>query len=137
MQPLRPLSLHDVPRMVEINEQGLPGTGKVTEEEMADLLSLSEFAMGLENQQGLAGFVLCLMPKTRYGSLNYKWFNERYDEFLKMEKETVHTGVSYLIQATELSTMIKERFVNYNFDYHNMHIRQMSMPSKVINKWLQ
>ena len=51
MQPLRPLTLHDVPRMVEINEEGLPGTGKVTEEEMADLLSLSEFAMGLENQQ--------------------------------------------------------------------------------------
>ena len=89
MQPLRPLSLHDVPRMVEINEQGLPGTGKVTEEEMADLLSLSEFAMGLENQQGLAGFVLCLMPKTRYGSLNYKWFNERYDEFLYVDRIAV------------------------------------------------
>ena len=89
MQPLRPLSLHDVPRMVEINEQGLPGTGKVTEEEMADLLSLSEFAMGLENQQGLAGFVLCLMPKTRYGSLNYKWFNERYDEFLYVDRVAV------------------------------------------------
>lgn len=89
MQPLRPLTLHDVPRMVEINEEGLPGTGKVTEEEMADLLSLSEFAMGLENQQGLAGFVLCLLPKTRYGSLNYKWFNERYDEFLYVDRVAV------------------------------------------------
>jgi len=89
MQPLRPLTLQDVPRMVEINEQGLPGTGKVSQDEMADLLSLSEFAMGLENQQGLAGFVLCLLPRTRYGSLNYKWFNERYDEFLYVDRIAV------------------------------------------------
>jgi hypothetical protein len=76
------------------------------------------------------------MKKDGMSNESIKQFITMEDEFLRMEKETVYTGVSYLIQATELSTMIKERFVNYNFDYHNMHIRQMSMPSKVVNKWL-
>jgi predicted GNAT superfamily acetyltransferase len=75
--------------MVEINEQGLPGTGKVTEAEMTDLLSLSTLALGVDDEGVIAGFVLCLLPNTRYGSLNYKWFNERYDEFLYVDRVAV------------------------------------------------
>ena len=46
MPKIRALDKDDVSRMVEINEQGLPGTGKVTQSEMADLLSLSELNLG-------------------------------------------------------------------------------------------
>ena len=89
MDACRALTLDDIPRMVEINEQGLPGTGKVSEEEMADLLQLSELALGLDNETGLAGFVLCLLPGTRYGSLNYAWFNQRFDQFLYVDRIAV------------------------------------------------
>ncbi|MFL2948969.1 MAG: GNAT family N-acetyltransferase [Candidatus Poseidoniaceae archaeon] len=89
MLPVRSLGPEDVPRMVEINEQGLPGTGKVTEAEMTDLLSLSTLALGVDDEGVIAGFVLCLLPNTRYGSLNYKWFNERYDEFLYVDRVAV------------------------------------------------
>ena len=89
MRLARALTPQDIPRMVQINEQGLPGTGKVTQDEMVDLLSLSELAIGIDIHNDLAGFVLCLLPKTRYGSLNYKWFNERYDEFLYVDRIAV------------------------------------------------
>lgn len=89
MNACRALTLDDIPRMVEINEQGLPGTGKVSQEEMADLLQLSELALGLDNERGLAGFVLCLLPGTRYGSLNYAWFNQRFDQFLYVDRVAV------------------------------------------------
>ena len=45
MRLARALTPQDIPRMVQINEQGLPGTGKVTQDEMVDLLSLSELAI--------------------------------------------------------------------------------------------
>ena len=89
MDALRRLTPEDVPRMVVINEQGLPGTGKVSEAEMADLLSLSELAFGYEEDNVLNGFVLCLLPKTRYGSLNYAWFNQRYDQFIYVDRIAV------------------------------------------------
>ena len=36
----------DLPLLVEINEQGLPGTGKVNQQEMQKLLELSELFGG-------------------------------------------------------------------------------------------
>ena len=43
----RQLTTEDVVAAWEINEQGLPGTGQVSHEEMADLFSLCELAIGM------------------------------------------------------------------------------------------
>ena len=81
----------DILRMLEINEQGLPGTGKVNQQEMQKLLELSELSLGVFADKKLLGFVICLLPKTAYGSLNYAWFNERYDEFIYVDRIAVAT----------------------------------------------
>ena len=86
---VRELSLSDIGAMWSINQQGLPGTGAVSSEEMADLLTLAELALGVEDAGNLLGFVLCLNPGTRYGSLNYAWFNERYENFIYVDRIAV------------------------------------------------
>lgn len=96
------LSNNDVPMMWEINEQGLPGTGQVTQEEMAALLELSEVSLGAYQDGKLAGFVLCLLPKTQYGSLNYAWFNQRYEQFIYVDriavaKDSRNSGIGTLL----------------------------------------
>jgi predicted GNAT superfamily acetyltransferase len=78
----RTLRNEDAPSLWRINEEGLPGTGKVSENDIIDLLNLAELPLGAFEEDELVGFVLCLPPKTRYGSLNYAWFNKRYDNFL-------------------------------------------------------
>ena len=97
-----PLSNNDVPMMWEINEQGLPGTGQVTQDEMAKLLDLAEVSLGAYQDGKLAGFVLCLLPKTQYGSLNYAWFNQRYDQFIYVDriavaKDSRNSGIGTLL----------------------------------------
>jgi predicted GNAT superfamily acetyltransferase len=97
-----PLVLSDVPMMWEINEQGLPGTGQVTQEEMAVLLALSEVSLGAYQDGKLIGFVLCLLPKIEYGSLNYAWFNQRYDQFIYVDriavaKDSRNSGIGTLL----------------------------------------
>ena len=96
------LSHNDVPMMWEINEQGLPGTGQVTQAEMANLLELSEVSLGAYQDGTLIGFVLCLLPKTEYGSLNYAWFNQRYDQFIYVDriavaKDSRNSGIGTLL----------------------------------------
>jgi predicted GNAT superfamily acetyltransferase len=86
---IRTLLIDDAPRMLEINEQGLPGTGKVSVVEMVDLLHLSELALGAFDGDRLLGYVLCLLPRTRYGSLNYAWFNQRHEVFLYVDRIAV------------------------------------------------
>ena len=88
---IRPLSITDVESIWEINEDGLPGTGKVSHEEIDSLLDFSSLAIGAYFGEELAGFVICLPPKTAYGSLNYAWFNQRYNEFLYVDRIAVAT----------------------------------------------
>ena len=86
---IRRLESKDVTAAWEINEQGLPGTGQISPEEMADLFSLSELPIGVFDGDEMLGFVLCLCPRTRYASLNYAWFNQRYQEFLYVDRIAV------------------------------------------------
>jgi predicted GNAT superfamily acetyltransferase len=86
------LTQSDVESIWLINEQGLPGTGKVTLQEISYLLELSTFSLGVFSNDELLGFVICLSPGTDYGSLNYAWFNTRYDEFIYVDRIAVSTG---------------------------------------------
>ena len=79
----------DVDAMWAINEQGLPGTGAISRQGLADLLDLSVFSIGAFSSDELVGFVVCLLPRTAYGSLNYAWFNERFDAFIYVDRIAV------------------------------------------------
>ena len=86
---IRDLRVLDSRSIWEINEQGLPGTGKVSENEIIELLGFSSFSIGAYDNDNLLGFVICLPPATEYGSLNYAWFNQRYDRFLYVDRIAV------------------------------------------------
>ena len=86
---LRTLGSEDIPAIWEINEQGLPGTGKVSQDEIAELIRLAELPLGAYEEDELVGFVLCLLPRTKYTSLNYAWFNQRYQDFLYVDRISV------------------------------------------------
>ena len=86
---IRELSGSDVQKMWEINEQGLPGTGKVDEQGLLNLLEYSEISVGAYEDDELLGYVICLPPSTEYGSLNYAWFNENMADFLYVDRIAV------------------------------------------------
>ena len=86
---IRELSGSDVQKMWEINEQGLPGTGKVDEQGLLNLLEYSEISVGAYKDGELLGYVICLPPATEYGSLNYAWFNENMSDFLYVDRIAV------------------------------------------------
>jgi len=103
------LGISEVPMMWQINEQGLPGTGKVNQQEMENLLNLSELSVGVFEDKKLLGFVICLLPKTEYGSLNYAWFNERYDEFIYVDRIAVATE----FRNQGIGSMLYEKVFEY------------------------
>jgi hypothetical protein len=55
------------------------------------------------------------------------------DRFLRLEKLSICSGLSYIVQATILSNKIKESFPKYNFSYHTIHLKQIAEPNKRIN----
>jgi len=110
-----PLTHEHVEAMWKINEEGLPGLGKVNSREMAALLEKSCYGLGAFRGESLAGFVLCLHPKSSYGSLNYAWFNARYSAFLYVDRIAVGTeernsGIGALLYEA-VSTRAREEGV--------------------------
>ena len=87
----RALTQNDVDSIWLINEQGLPGTGQVSEQEISDLLKLSTLSLGVFREEELLGFVICLSPGTTYSSLNYAWFNSKYTDFIYVDRIAVLT----------------------------------------------
>ena len=75
-----------------------------------------------------------LMKTNGVPSETLKSFLIMEDQLLKFEKETVCSGISRLRNAAALSRQIKDRFVGYDFSYHDdIHMRQMATPNKVVN----
>ena len=106
---IKPLDVEDASKIWEINEQGLPGTGKVSKDEIVKLLAYSDYSLGAYDGDQLLGFVICLPPNTEYGSLNYAWFNQRYDDFLYVDrisvaKESQNQGI-----GSKLYQQVKKR----------------------------
>ncbi len=88
---IRNLAPANIEAIWAINEQGLPGTGRVSEQEVSDLLQFSSLSVGMFDGNELLGFVICLPPGTRYGSLNYQWFNDHYNAFVYVDRIAVST----------------------------------------------
>lgn len=109
---LRPLSHADVQSMWKINEEGLPGTGQVSQIEISSLLNLSKLSMGVFRNDLLLGFVICLSPKTEYGSLNYAWFNENYDSFIYVDR----VAVAQSHRNSGIGSMLYEYVIQYSLE---------------------
>ena len=86
---LRALEERDIPAIWIINQQGLPGTGDVSQDEISSLLGFATYSVGYFLKEELLGFVICMPPGTGYGSLNYAWFSERYEAFVYVDRIAV------------------------------------------------
>ena len=107
---IRNLAPANIEAIWAINEQGLPGTGRVSEQEISDLLQFSSLSVGVFDGNELLGFVICLPPGTRYGSLNYQWFNDHYNAFVYVDRITVST----LHRNRGVGTKLYETVVAYS-----------------------
>ena len=56
------------------------------------------------------------------------------DRFLNLERLSVCTQTSRIIEAFGLSKEIKDGFLGYDFSYHTKHLKQIAEPPKLINR---
>ena len=56
------------------------------------------------------------------------------DRFLNLERLSVCTQTSRIIEAFGLSKQIKDGFLGYDFSYHAKHLKQIAEPPKLINR---
>lgn len=56
------------------------------------------------------------------------------DRFLNLERLSVCTQTTRIIEAFGLSKQITDNFLGYDFSYHAKHLKQIAEPHKLINR---
>lgn len=76
----------DLPVVHAINEGEIPAVGAAEPEALAHIAAQSTIALVAEVDGDVGGFCFVLPPGADYGSHNYAWFSERYDDFVYLDR---------------------------------------------------
>lgn len=96
-----------------INEAEVPAVGTETPAALAHIADVSTIALVAEVGGEIAGFCLVLAPGADYDSMNYRWFSERYDDFVYLDRVAIapafqRRGVGRAMYA-EVERLARER----------------------------
>lgn len=86
---LRELESADLPAVVELNNDAVPAVPLADEDEIAVLSAFASLAVVAVDEEDLAqplGFLLAIDPGSDYASENYRWFAERSQDFLYVDR---------------------------------------------------
>jgi predicted GNAT superfamily acetyltransferase len=83
---LRDYLLADLRTIHAINQGAVPAVGTETPEALAHIADQSLIALVAEVDGAIAGFCQVLAPGADYRSMNYRWFSERYDDFVYLDR---------------------------------------------------
>ncbi len=89
---LRSIRTEDLARILEINQANVPEVGSVDADRMAYLVAESPIALVAEVDGDIVGFCLVMTSGSRYDSVNYRWFTERYDDFMYLDRVAFDAG---------------------------------------------
>jgi hypothetical protein len=87
---LRPAAPADLPAVLELNQANLPAVGPTTAARLDWFLANAELVMlAVTDEDDVAGFVIVLTEGSSYDSPNYRWFAERLDRFVYVDRIAV------------------------------------------------
>ncbi len=79
----------DLAAVLELNASEVPHVGAVDIEQMHWFASHAAYFRVARADEQLAAFLIGLRPGTAYGSLNYRWFCDRYADFAYVDRVAV------------------------------------------------
>lgn len=89
---IRALTSPDLDTVHTINESAVPMVGRVTKDELAHIVEQSSIALvahPCSSPTQVVGFCLVLAPGADYGSENFAWFRQRYDDFIYLDRVAI------------------------------------------------
>lgn len=113
MLTFRDYRLADLPTLHAINEASYPGVGTATLDGLGAIAGESVIALVAEVDGEIAGFCLLLEPDADYDSINFLWFNARYDDHVYLDRVAIaerfhRQGIGRAMYA-EAERLIAER----------------------------
>ena len=79
----------DLNQILELNQKALPAVSNVNLKEMQHFLKIVDYFKTLKVNNKVAGFLIALTPGKDYNSVNYKWFENKYESFMYVDRIVV------------------------------------------------
>ena len=76
----------ELPLIVKMNQEALPAVSSVNINDMNHFLTIVDYFRSLKVEKKLVGFLIALTPGKKYHSVNYKWFEKRFDSFMYVDR---------------------------------------------------
>jgi predicted GNAT superfamily acetyltransferase len=94
---IRDLTPADLDAAWAINQANTPAVGDVSRDKLAWIVEMASMSLVAEVEapsddpaaSTVVGFCIVLPPGTEYTSVNYRWFCERYDSFVYLDRVAV------------------------------------------------
>lgn len=86
---LRPGTAADAAAVLALNNASVPHVNVLDADTLKSIVALSAHYTVAEDAEGILGFVLCIPSGRAYWSDNYRWFGERYADFLYLDRVAV------------------------------------------------
>lgn len=86
---IRPYAAADRDAVLALNNDNVPALSELAGDDVTRLVGISDAALVAEVDGVFAGFCWVLGPGQAYASLNYRWFSDRYTEFVYLDRIAV------------------------------------------------
>ncbi len=86
---IRPAAAGDAPGILALNLESEWALSPLDRAGLAALLDAAQVALVAEDRDDVAGFALALAPGAAYDSANFRWFDQRFDSFLYLDRIAV------------------------------------------------
>lgn len=86
---LRDAARQDWPRLLELNAASVVELSPLDGQRLRYILGLAHRCLVIDGDDGVSGFAIAVAPQTDYDSANYRWFGERYQRFLYLDRIAV------------------------------------------------
>ena len=83
---IRDILKDDIDWLLELNNQSVPHVNHLARSDLESLLAKTAYARMISLGEVPAGALIALWPGLDYASANYRWFSQRFDHFLYVDR---------------------------------------------------
>lgn len=113
---VRALRPEDLGRVLEINQANTPEVGSIDADRLEFLFEESAIALAAAAGPEVVGFALVLPPGSTYDSVNYRWFSDRGDDIMYLDRVAIDVAHRRLGLGRALYTSVFDRIANRHPD---------------------
>ena len=95
--------------LYSLNQENTPEVGSIDNiESFGKLIELSSTSLLAEYEDQIIGFIICFRENSIYGSENYKFFNNKKNKFIYIDRVVIKTGFRRMGFGTHIYRLLDE-----------------------------